>query len=111
MLQPGTPVTSKEVEDFVARVAKAPFKEVAMILLGSESVQPCPVCGGQDSRLDVLDCVGMCYGKCGKTRLGQIFDIVYRHSNGVDAEADCTERQAKPGRAPKKGTNKSAEKG
>jgi hypothetical protein len=77
VLRAGKPVAAKAVEEFVARLARAPFREVASVLLGDTRVSPCPVCRGEGSRLDVLDRVGMCYGACGKLELGQLLDRVY----------------------------------
>jgi hypothetical protein len=74
VLRPGKPVAAKAVEEFVARLDKAPFKEVAVVLFGGTRVSPCPICQG--SRLDVLDRVGMCYA-CGKVTLAQILDRIY----------------------------------
>jgi hypothetical protein len=76
LLRPGEPITPAAVEQYLAGVARAPFKQVVTALLGAEHVQPCPVCRAADSRLDVLDQVGICY-TCGKLRLWQILDLVF----------------------------------
>jgi hypothetical protein len=76
LLRPGEPLNPAAVEQYLAGVARAPFRQVVTVLLGDEHVQPCPVCGAADSRLDVLDHVGICY-KCGKVRLAQILDLVF----------------------------------
>jgi hypothetical protein len=76
LLRPGQSVTPKQVEEFVARVEKAPFKEIATVLIADTQVSPCPVCRGEGSRLDVLDRVGMCYA-CGKVNIEQLFDAVF----------------------------------
>jgi hypothetical protein len=62
----------------VKRLAKAPFKTVAMILLGLEHIEPCPICRRDGTHLDVLDGVGMCYGHCGKVTLASVFDTIYK---------------------------------
>jgi hypothetical protein len=80
ILRPGQPVPAADVEQFVGLVAKATFRQVATVLLGSENVQPCPVCRGADSGLAVLDDVGKCYAKCGKVTLDQIYDCVFAGS-------------------------------
>jgi hypothetical protein len=77
VLRAGKPVAAGAVEEFVARLAKAPFKEVASVLLGDTRVSPCPVCRGEGARLDVLDHVGVCYAGCGRVKLEQLFDSVY----------------------------------
>jgi hypothetical protein len=77
VLRAGKPVTPRAVEEFVDRLTRAPFREVASVLLGDTRVSPCPVCRGEGSRLDVLDRVGMCYGACGKLELAQLLDLVY----------------------------------
>jgi hypothetical protein len=76
VLRAGKAVAAGAVEEFVARLAKAPFKEIATVLLGDTRV-PCPVCLNENSRLDVLDHVGVCYAGCGKVKLEQLFDSVY----------------------------------
>jgi hypothetical protein len=77
VLRAGKPVTPRAVEEFVDRLTRAPFREVASVLLGDTRVSPCPVCLGEGSRLGVLDRVGMCYGACGKLELAQLVDSVY----------------------------------
>jgi hypothetical protein len=77
LLRRGQAVGAGAVEEFAARLAKAPFKEVALVLLGESPVTPCPVCEAGGSRLDLLDHVGMCYGQCGKVKLCQVLDRVY----------------------------------
>jgi hypothetical protein len=77
VLRAGKPVTPRAVEEFVDRLTRAPFREVASVLLGDTQASPCPVCRGEGSRLDVLDREGMCYGACGKVKLAQLLDSVY----------------------------------
>jgi hypothetical protein len=77
VLRAGKPVAARAVEEFVDRLTRAPFREVASVLLGDTRVSPCPVCLGEGSRLDVLDDRGMCYGACGKLREAELFDLVY----------------------------------
>jgi hypothetical protein len=77
-LKVGDAVEPKAIVEFMARLVKAPFKEVALILMGSEHVSPCPVCRGEGSRLDLLDFVGKCYGGCDKVKAAQVYDLVYR---------------------------------
>jgi hypothetical protein len=76
VLQVGTPVAPKAVEEFAARLIAAPFREIAQVLLGADRVSPCPVCAGEGTRLDVLDRVGMCYGGCGKVSIEHLYDTV-----------------------------------
>lgn len=77
-LKPGVPIEPRVVEEFVQELLRAPFRTVAMVLLGDERVLPCPVCRGDRTRLDVLDHFGKCYARCGKVALSQIFDCVLR---------------------------------
>jgi hypothetical protein len=77
VLRAGKPVTARAVEEFADRLTRAPFREVASVLLGDVRLSPCPVCLGESSRLDVLDHVGVCYAGCGKVKLEQLFDRVY----------------------------------
>ena len=74
-LEMGQPVTQDEVLALFDQVRTSPFRTIAKILFGAEQITPCPVCGGEGSRLDALDHVGKCYGGCGKVRLGQLFDV------------------------------------
>jgi len=78
VLKPGVPIEPRVVEEFVQQLVKAPFRTVAMVLLGDDRVLPCPVCRGGRSRLDVLDQFGKCYARCGKVALSQIFDCVFK---------------------------------
>lgn len=78
VLDPGEPVNPSRVVEFVDGLAKAPFKVVATILLGSDRVRPCPSCLGESSRLDVLDQFGRCYGGCSEVTPEQLFDLIYR---------------------------------
>jgi hypothetical protein len=76
-LKAGRPVTPDEAKAFLARVAQAPFKEVALPLLGAERVRPCPVCGDEGTELCALDHFGKCYQGCGKVNLGQLYDSIF----------------------------------
>jgi hypothetical protein len=88
VLQAGKSVTPKEVQEYVARVEMAPFKEIAVPLLGGDHVKPCPICKGKDRRLDVLDFVGKCYNGCSKVTGDQLFDCVYCYSSDQLASTD-----------------------
>ncbi len=71
----GEAVSPDEVLGLCKQAVSRPFATVAGLLFGTARIAPCPVCEQEGSRLDVLDHVGMCYGGCGKVRLGQIFDL------------------------------------
>jgi hypothetical protein len=94
VLRAGKPVAAGAVEEFVARLAKALFKEIASVLLGDTQVSPCPVCRGEGSRLDVLDRVGMCYGACGKVTLWQVLDLVYAPLAQAGADGTLPAKEA-----------------
>ncbi len=79
-LREGRPMNSAEVEKYLADIAKAPFLQVAGVLLGQSRVSPCPVCGKKGSRLDCLERIGRCYRGCGRINLAQLFDHVYADS-------------------------------
>jgi len=81
LLEPGKAVPVPVVEAFLTRVAAAPFKEIGTILLGDGPIQPCPVCGQQNSHLDVLDWIGVCYANCNEVRLQQVLDRIYLPMN------------------------------
>jgi hypothetical protein len=72
------PLPPAAVEEYLQQLVCAPFKEIAIPLLGGLRRSPCPVCPGPDTRLDVTDHVGMCYNGCGKVTIGQLFDVIYR---------------------------------
>lgn len=74
----GEPVTAEEVMDLFNQARSSPFRTVAKILFGDDHIKPCPVCGGDGTKLDALDFVGQCYGSCGKVRVGQLFDVFLR---------------------------------
>jgi hypothetical protein len=76
-LKAGEPVTPQEVEAYLARVVEARFREVARPLLGADRVSPCPVCRGEGTRLDVLDHVGMCYGRCSRVTIQDLYDCIF----------------------------------
>jgi hypothetical protein len=78
VLREGQPVQPAMVENYVAALAAAPFKQVAHVLLGGERVTPCPVCRGAGSRLDVLDHVGRCYNGCSKVTLEHLYDRIFK---------------------------------
>ena len=78
VLEPGEPIDPACVIEFVEGLARAPFKTVAMILLGSEHLQPCPICRRDGTHLDVLDRAGKCYGHCGNVTLARVLDTIYR---------------------------------
>jgi hypothetical protein len=100
LLRPAGSVTPRQVLEFLERVARAPFKEVASVLLGGQHLKPCPVCRAEGSRLDVLDQVGMCY-LCGKVRLGQLLDAIYAPiPRAGEQEAAARAPGAEPGARP-----------
>jgi hypothetical protein len=78
VLEPGEPIDPACVIAFVEGLAGAPFRTVATILLGSDHVQPCPICRRDGTHLDVLDRMGKCYGHCGRVSLAQIFDTIFK---------------------------------
>jgi hypothetical protein len=77
-LKPGEGVSPEAVQEFMARLAAAPFKETALILFGEERVRPCPVCQGEGSRLDALNWVGKCYGGCDKVTGADLYNCILR---------------------------------
>jgi hypothetical protein len=78
VLKAGEPVEPKAVEEYMARLVLAPFKEVAMVLFGEERIEPCPVCLKEGTRLDVLDRIGKCYGGCGKVSGAHLYNRILR---------------------------------
>lgn len=78
LLELGSPVSPEDVIEFVEGLAKAPFRTVAMILLGAEYIRPCPVCRRDGTHLDVLDRMGKCYGRCGHISLARVFDTIFK---------------------------------
>jgi hypothetical protein len=78
LLEPGEPIDPGRVTEFVEGLTKAPFKTVAMILIGCEHIKPCPICRRDQTHLDILDRVGRCYGTCGRVSLARIFDTIFK---------------------------------
>jgi hypothetical protein len=109
VLAQGKPAEPRAVEEFVRRLQKAPFREVALPLLGETRVSPCPVCRGEGSRLDVLDWAGMCYG-CGKVTLAQLLNAAYA-SPGASGEAGPSECASKAGTGQAEATGTPSSKG
>jgi hypothetical protein len=87
VLKAGEAVEPRTVEDFMKRLVKAPFKEIARVLLGADSIQPCPVCHGENTRLDVRDRVGFCYSGCSKVKTHQLYELILKPSK-VEAARD-----------------------
>jgi hypothetical protein len=76
LLQPGQSISPKDIGAFVEELVEAPFRTVALPLLGSDRVAPCPACQAPGSSLGVLDRLGRCY-HCGDVRLERLLDLVY----------------------------------
>jgi hypothetical protein len=74
----GEPIPAEDIIKLFEQIRLSPFRTIAEILYGTDRVTPCPNCGHEDSRLDVLDHIGLCYGNCGKVRIGQLLDGVYK---------------------------------
>lgn len=75
LLSEGEPVDPEEVLEFcVAAIAK-PFGTLFQLLFGDVRISPCPVCRGDETRLDALDHIGRCYGGCGKVTPAAILDL------------------------------------
>jgi len=91
MLLPGSKVSPSVVEEYVCRLGAAPFREVAVVLLGDMKVIPCPLCRKQGKRLDVLDRRGKCYGGCGPVHLHQLFDHIYLPRQAPPAQTTDSE--------------------
>jgi hypothetical protein len=82
ILRAGEPTDPAAVEEYMARLAAAPFREVALPLLGQERVSPCPVCQGEGTRLDLLEKIGVCYGRCGKVSLARLYHAIFLPPTG-----------------------------
>ena len=76
-LHAGEPVSPEMIEQFMMRLAKGAFREVVLPLLEELRISPCPICRGENTRLDLLDWVGICYGSCGKITLEHLFEAIY----------------------------------
>ncbi len=75
-LAKGKPVTKEEVMSLFGAMCSAPFKTVFNILTGGDSISPCPVCGGEGTKLSAMDYAGRCYGSCGMVKLETLYDLV-----------------------------------
>lgn len=75
-LAKGQRVTEQEVLSLYEQMCASPFQTLFQILTGSNSVSPCPVCGGHDTKLSAMDYFGRCYGSCGTVKLEQLYDTV-----------------------------------
>lgn len=74
-LRPGEPVTRAEIIDLSRRVAEQPARVWMRIFFGGERVDPCPLCGGEDTSLGVAG-----YWQCRCYQCGRIdaASLVYR---------------------------------
>lgn len=54
----------------------SPRRAMEEILLGEESVSPCPICQGEGTRLDIFDRVGHCYGGCSNVTGDRLLDCI-----------------------------------
>jgi hypothetical protein len=102
ILHPGQAIRPEQVVAFVDAMAAAPFRAVALPLLGSDRVSPCPVCREPSSSLAVLDRIGKCY-HCGNLRLEDLFALVIRDADqagpvAVMAEKPRRTKAGKPGK-------------
>jgi hypothetical protein len=103
VLKQGQPIEPAVVEAFVESLGQAPFRQVALPLLGDSRATPCPVCRKEGSRLDVLDRVGSCYGVCGKVSLEQLLDVVFLPVEGTQKTVGAAKKaQAKTPTAARK---------
>jgi hypothetical protein len=75
LLRKGQPVPVEEIIALFKETRSRPFRTIAQLLFGQEHITPCPVCALADSRLNVLDHKGSCYGHCGTVRISQLFDV------------------------------------
>lgn len=109
--RPGSPIDPQRVVEFAAQVKAAPFRVVAGILLGNESMTPCPVCSGARSSLAALDRVGKCYG-CGTVSLAALYEAILapeEEDSGKD-DAGCR-KPAEPKRSGRKAPRSTTRRG
>ncbi|QVL31727.1 hypothetical protein KIH39_23255 [Telmatocola sphagniphila] len=85
-LKAGKPVSPEEIVEHIEVVRNAPFGVIAEQLLGSRRINPCPKCKAPNSRLDVLDRIGKCYGGCGRIKLEDLFDLYLSPREGARKE-------------------------
>jgi hypothetical protein len=83
-LHAGEPVPAEEVVALFDLARTAPFRTVARLLFGDDRIRPCPVCNGPEGGLDALDFSGQCYGRCGKVRVAQLFDVFLQNRPSKD---------------------------
>ena len=76
VLAEGEPVTEAEVLGLYGKMLKAPFRTVMKILTGGETMQPCPHCGKDGTKLSALNYAGRCYGSCGNVKIDKLYDLV-----------------------------------
>jgi len=110
VIRPGVPIDQGDVEDFLQQLLKTPFKTVATVLLGNDRVQPCPVCRGEGTRLDVLDGNGKCYSHCGIVTLAMLFDCIFRPFEPPRQAGDRGAGKPAPPRRPGTGKRPAAPK-
>ncbi len=84
-LTPGTPVTDIDVRRFYRELIARPFRTVSNILLGDETVAPCPLCGQEGTVLTAGDQVGKCSSRCGQIGWSRLYDLLLAP---VESEAE-----------------------
>ncbi|MHB1427012.1 MAG: hypothetical protein ACYC3I_27975 [Gemmataceae bacterium] len=111
LIRPGTHVNPEQVMEYLQRVVQAPFQEIVSVLLGGLRIEPCPVCRGDGTRLDVLDHMGMCYSSCGRVKLHQIYDCAYAHPAQTKKTAKDSAPKVEPKPSKQKGRTASRSRG
>jgi hypothetical protein len=105
LLHAGRPISPEQVVAFVDAMAEAPFRSVALPLLGSDRIAPCPMCREPSSSLAVLDRLGKCY-HCGVVGLEDLFALVIRDTEQV-GPAEPKTKQPRRGKAEARGASSS----
>jgi hypothetical protein len=95
LVKAGSPIRPEAIVDFMKTVASSSFLTVGRILLGGDRVERCPRCC--ESALSLHDHHGQCY-TCGKVRLIDLFDAVFRVPN-EGAPGSVSKSKRKPSKA------------
>ncbi len=80
-IRKGTAITGDQLVLLCNDMAGRPFKTLSSILLGAESLTPCPLCGAEGSRLVAQDFFGRCYA-CGNVKVDSLLNYITGGANG-----------------------------
>ena len=77
----GKKVTEKELLDLADQMIEEPVKTFCLIVFGSDSISPCPICSAKESKFTAYKHVGKCY-ECKSINLQKLLGKLYASEGG-----------------------------